>query len=174
MTPVVHEKRLLLLRHAKAEQGFGVHDHDRQLTERGRRDAAAVGRWLADAGIVCDLVICSTAIRTRQTWDEASRNGAHTEFVEYRRQIYLGGSAGVLQSIREDAGEMNTVLVVGHAPTMPALASALSEGEGSAKAHAALGDGFPTTGLAVLRYTGEWALLGPGSCELEKFVVGRG
>ncbi|HRW19163.1 MAG TPA: histidine phosphatase family protein [Dermatophilaceae bacterium] len=174
MTHAAHDKRLLLLRHAKAEQTFGVLDHDRRLTDRGRRDAAEVGRWLARKGIVCDLVICSTAARTRETWDAAAQAGARTEFIEYRRQVYLGGSAGVLQSIREDSGDSRTILVVGHAPTMPALASALSDGEGSAKAHAALGEGYPTSGLAVLSYAGDWTMLGPASCSLDAFFVGRG
>ncbi|MGV1008275.1 MAG: SixA phosphatase family protein [Dermatophilaceae bacterium] len=174
MTSAAHDKRLILVRHSKAEQNMAVDDHDRQLTEGGRRDARAVGAWLKAESIVCDLVICSTSVRTRQTWDEAVRGGAHTEFVEYRRGVYTGGPAGVLTSIRDDAGDLDTVLIVGHAPTMPAVASILSDGEGSAQAHQAMADGFPTSGIALLRYAGDWDGIGPGTAELERFHVARG
>ena len=168
------EKTLLLLRHGKAEEGLTKPDHDRELAPRGRRDATAAGGWLRTEGLVPDLVICSTAQRTRQTWEEACRGGAHTEFVEFRRSVYLGGSEQTLETVREDAGDMATVLVVGHNPTMAQLTSLLTDGEGSREAHEALGEGFVTSGLAVLRYAGEWADLDLGSCALARFHVSRG
>ena len=174
MTSAAHDKRLVLVRHSKAEQNLSLDDHDSKLTDRGRRDAQAVGTWLKVESIVCDLVICSTSVRTRQTWDEAVHGGAHTEFVEYRRGVYLGGAAGVLDSIRDDAGDLETVLVVGHAPAMPAIASMLCDGEGSAEAHRAMAEGFPTSGIALLRYAGEWDILGPGTAQLDRFHVARG
>jgi len=174
MSTAAREKTLVLMRHSKAEQVLGKPDHDRELTARGRRDAKAAGAWLRTEGLVPDLVICSTAVRTRQTWDEACRGGAHTEFVEFRRSVYLGGSEQTLETVREDAGDMATVLVVGHNPTMAQLTSLLTDGEGSREAHEALGEGFVTSGLAVLRYAGEWADLELGSCALARFHVSRG
>ncbi|MFM6848764.1 MAG: SixA phosphatase family protein [Terrabacter sp.] len=174
MSSAAREKTLILMRHAKAEEGLGKDDHDRELAARGRRDAKAAGRWLHEQGLVPDLVICSTAQRTRQTWEECCHGGAHTEFVEYRRSVYLGGSEQTLETVREDAGETTTVLVVGHNPTMAQLTSLLTDGEGSREAHDALGAGFVTSGLAVLRYAGEWADIDFGSCALMRFHVSRG
>jgi len=173
MTRATGDKTLVLIRHAKAEQAPGKPDHDRSLTDKGRRDATAAGRWLNEQGIVAELVICSTAIRTRETWDHAAKGGAHTEFVEYRRAVYQGDTEGVLDSLREDSGEVDTVIVVGHAPTIPTLASVLCDGEGSREAHQALADGYPTCGLAVLRFNGEWADLDRGDASLERFHVAR-
>jgi len=167
-------KRLLLLRHAAAETTLGVLDHDRELTDRGRRDAHAVGEWLVATGIECDLVICSTALRTRQTWDHVAAAGARAEAISFERAVYLAGPTGVLRALAEDAGDGATVVIVGHAPTMPMLAESLTAGRGSAQAHSELAAGFPTTGLAVLRYAGAWADLAPGTAELEAFVIGRG
>ena len=174
MSSASREKTLILMRHGKAQEGPGKPDHDRELAARGRRDAKAAGKWLHAEGLVPDLVICSTAQRTRQTWEEACRGGAHTEFVEFRRSVYLGGSEQTLETVREDAGDMATVLVVGHNPTMAQLTSLLTDGEGSREAHEALGEGFVTSGLAVLRYAGEWADLDLGSCALARFHVSRG
>ena len=61
---------------------------------------------------------------------------------------------------------METVLVVGHNPTAAELTSLLCDGEGSHEAHDALAQGFVTSGLAVLRYAGDWADLDAGSCAL--------
>ena len=174
MSSAAREKTLILMRHAKAEEGAGKPDHDRELNGRGRRDAAAAGAWLKEQGLVPDLVICSTSKRTRQTWEAACKGGAHSEFVEYRKSVYTGGVDETVETIREDAGETASVLVVGHNPTMAQLASLLSDGDGSREAHEALGNGFATTGLAVMRYAGDWADLEWGSCELQRFHVSRG
>jgi phosphohistidine phosphatase len=174
MSSAAREKTLILMRHSKAEEGTGKTDHDRELNARGRRDAAAAGAWLKEQGLVPDLVICSTALRTRQTWDAACKAGAQAEFVEYRKSVYTGGVDDSLETIREDAGDTASVLVIGHNPTMAQLTSLLSDGDGSRQAHEALADGFATSGVAVLRYAGDWADLDWGSCELQRFHVNRG
>lgn len=174
MSSAAREKTLILMRHAKAEEGHGKADHDRELAPRGRRDAKAAGKWLRDQGLVPDLVICSTAQRTRQTWEQACHGGSKAEFVEYRRSVYLGGSEQTLETLREDAGDTSTVLVVGHNPTVAQLTSLLTDGEGSREAHEALAEGFVTSGLAVLSYKGEWADIDAGSCALTRFHVSRG
>lgn len=174
MTRATGDKTLVLFRHAKAEQVPGKPDHDRALTERGRRDAEAAGAWLRARGIIAELVICSTSVRTRESWERAAHGGAKTEFVEYRRAVYANSAQGVLDAIREDAGEVGTVILVGHAPSVSVLAGALSDGDGSREAHEAMAGGFPTCGMAVLRYEGEWRDLDEGEASLERFHVSRG
>ena len=61
---------LAVLRHAKAVQDPGLDDKDRALTKRGLRDATAAGGRLREAQLIPDLVLCSTALRTRQTWEQ--------------------------------------------------------------------------------------------------------
>jgi phosphohistidine phosphatase len=174
MSRAAKDKTLIVMRHSKAEEGHLKPDHDRELAARGRRDAAAAGAWLREEGLVPDLVICSTAVRTRQTWDHARHGGAKAEFVEFRRSVYTGGAETVLETIREDGGDMETVLVVGHNPTAAELTSLLCDGEGSHEAHEALAEGFVTSGLAVMRYAGDWADLDAGACALQRFHVARG
>lgn len=174
MSSAAQDKTLILMRHSKAEEGPGKPDHDRELSGRGVRDARAAGAWLREEGLVPDLVICSTAVRTRQTWESAVKGGAQTEFLEYRKSIYQGGPMAMLETVREDAGDMTTVLVIGHNPTMAEICSRLTDGQGSTAAHEALAQGFVTSGVAVLRYAGDWADLDFGTCDLARFHACRG
>lgn len=168
------DKTLLLMRHSKAEEGPGKPDHDRALSKRGVRQGEQAGAWLRDQGLVPDLVICSTAVRTRQTWDAVRRGGAHAEYVEFRRPVYQGGAEALVETIREDAGDSSIVLVIGHNPTMALTTSMLCDGDGSGPGHEALAGGFVTSGIAVLRYAGDWADLEFGSCDLERFHAPEG
>src|SRR4051794_39743100 len=95
-------RRLVLLRHAKAETPGDTPDVQRQLTDKGRADATAAGAWLAAEGLRPDLVLCSPAIRTRQTWHgvamwlgEADPTGAAPD-VRYEQRLYDGGRTEVI------------------------------------------------------------------------------
>ncbi|MGL5849545.1 MAG: SixA phosphatase family protein, partial [Phycicoccus sp.] len=75
MTRAARDRTLILLRHAKAEEGDAERDHERELTARGRRDARAAGAWLHEHGIGVDEVLCSTSERTQQTAEEIWAGG---------------------------------------------------------------------------------------------------
>ncbi|MCY3967357.1 MAG: histidine phosphatase family protein, partial [bacterium] len=63
---------VIFLRHAKSDWHAGAStDIERPLNRRGRQAAAAVGKFLAEAGRVPDLVLCSPAVRTCQTLELA-------------------------------------------------------------------------------------------------------
>jgi len=175
MSPSEHQHTLLLLRHSKAEPGPDKRDVDRALSDRGRRDAAAVGEWLAEQGLAMDLVVCSPSTRTRQTWEVAVDGGAEADDVWFDRRVYQADADTLLEVIRETPEEATALMVVGHAPGVPALVDDLmAETGGSTLAIARLEEGFPTSGLAVLSFEGEWSGLGPGDAELEDFVAPRG
>ena len=62
-----HIKKLLILRHAKAAWPLGVDDHERPLAQRGHNEAPLIGRWMVEQGHIPDFILCSSALRTRQT-----------------------------------------------------------------------------------------------------------
>lgn len=146
-------KTLLLLRHAQAEDTRPGHrDAHRQLTATGREQAAAVGRWLAEHHRV-DAVLCSPAVRARETLAELGTGAP----AEERDELYDAGSDTIAALIRELPAEVGTALVVGHAPGIPALARDLADPDRSDPAAlAVLGSRFPAAALAVLEFEGEW------------------
>ncbi|PKW25951.1 SixA phosphatase family protein [Phycicoccus duodecadis] len=174
MTRAARDRTLVLLRHAKTEESNPGGDHDRELTGRGRRDAAEAGRWLCREGIGIDEVLCSTAERTRQTCEVMWEAGCSEGEVRYDRRIYGVTPEVLLDVVREADDDADVVMVVGHAPGIPVLAELLADGEGSADGHRAMAEGFPTCALAVLHYAGRWADLTFGDARLDRFHVARG
>jgi phosphohistidine phosphatase len=177
MTTPTTQRTLMLLRHAKAEQVPGSPDHDRALAPRGRSDARAVGQWLSgqSGSKAVDLVLCSTSKRTRQTLDALSTAGASLKETRFDDRIYGASAASLLDVLHEVPESVDAVLMIGHAPGIPVLATALAqEDAGSTKAMDRISRGFPTSALAVLEFGGRWTELAPETAYLRDLVVPRG
>jgi phosphohistidine phosphatase len=117
---MANPRTLILLRHATA--GHASRDHDRPLTENGTRDAAAAGDWIREHAAPVDAVLCSTAVRTRQTL-AATRIQAPTTFAD---ELYGGDVDDILGQVALLPESAQTVLVVGHAPGIPSVAYELA------------------------------------------------
>ncbi|MFD0564200.1 SixA phosphatase family protein [Kitasatospora saccharophila] len=169
---MTEQRRLIVLRHAKADWP-DVPDELRPLAERGRADAAAAGRWLAEHGLVPDRVLCSTAVRTRQTWElaEPELGGAPELVLEPR--AYRAEADELVDLLRESPPVVRTVMLVGHRPEVQELVLGLARESGS-EALERLREKFATAGIAVLDVPGEWGQLAPRGAELTDYAVPRG
>jgi phosphohistidine phosphatase len=171
-------RRLVLLRHAKSDWP-DVADHDRPLAERGRRDAPAVGRWLAASGCRPDAVVCSTARRAMETWELAAAalaavpaDGVPADGVpaagpevRFEPRIYEATVLGLLMLVREFEPRWQTVLMVGHNPGLAELTIGLAGPEPEPPR------AFPTAFVAVLGLPGGWAEAAPGEARLLEFAL---
>lgn len=166
-------RTLVLLRHAKTESGDGKQDVDRELTNRGCRDAAEAGRLLHDRfpdGV--DLVHCSIARRTRQTWDQVSQAGVQCGDVRHEEQAYNASADELLALVRDQTpDQMGTVVLLGHSPGIPDLLGVLADPAGSAVRVPAR---YGTCGVAVLELGTPWSNLAPGTARLTSFDQARG
>jgi phosphohistidine phosphatase len=168
-------RTLVLLRHAKAETPGERPDFERSLTKTGEADADAAGSWLADQGLRPDLVICSPARRTRQTWQGVSvamaqaRPDTAAPEVHYETQLYEGGRTEIIDLLRAVPEDTGTVLVVGHNPTVSDVSILLRPYGGGRDV-----EGLKTCGLAVHRDEGPWSEIEPGSMELIEQHTARG
>ena len=176
-------RKLVLLRHAKSAWP-DLPDHERPLAGRGRRDAPVMGRWLRTAGHVPDQVLCSTARRTRETWQLAQPELGVGPPVSFEDRVYEASAEQLLDLARHARPPAKTLLIVGHAPGIPELALMLAGAPAPADGDAGSGAvppavvdrvraKFPTGAVAVLELTGAWAGLGPGSARLTGFVTPR-
>jgi phosphohistidine phosphatase len=164
-------RRLLLLRHAKAVQDSGEGDFARALTERGRGDAARTGHALDTRGYVPDLVLCSSAARTTQTWETLSPELAKAPIVEFTKALYLASPKNILAQIHLTPDEVRTLMVLGHNPGIEECALRLARKPISKAESHKLEDmrgKFPTCALAVLDFEVEsWSDAGSGGILLE-------
>jgi phosphohistidine phosphatase len=160
---------LSLLRHAKsAWDDETLTDHERPLAPRGIRDAKRMAEHLRSTGAQPELVLCSSAVRTRQTLDLVTPAlGDAAVLIE--DELYGASAESLLERIRGVPESVRSVLVIGHNPGLEDLALGLASGGD------ALDDlrvKFPTCALATLDFGGTtWADARPGGAILKGFVI---
>lgn len=158
-------RRLVLLRHAKAEAHART-DSERPLALRGRQQAVAVGESLAASGWSPDLVLVSSAVRTRQTWELVNRSLPGDREVRVLPELYSAGPADVLTLVRAVAQGTLGVLVVGHEPVMSSLAAYLASPESDAVSAQRVRTGISTAMRCELTVPGGWDALGHAGAHL--------
>ncbi|NJP49350.1 histidine phosphatase family protein [Streptomyces sp. SBST2-5] len=162
---VAEPRRIALFRHAKADWP-PVDDHERPLAERGRMDAAAAGRKLADTAIAFDLALCSTATRTRETWKLAVQEFPRRPKTVYEERIYEASPGELVALLNETPDDVQNVILIGHNPGIQGLADVLAgstEGDARERMNRR---GFPAAAFALLSFTGSWKSLEPGVATL--------
>ncbi|SDQ43510.1 histidine phosphatase family protein [Quadrisphaera sp. DSM 44207] len=160
-------RRIVLVRHAHAEPPrAGSDDVHRELTDRGRQQAAATAAWLGGRGVRPDAVLCSVAVRARQTWDALAPQ-VPAAAVRYEEDLYGASAPALVHRLAELEDGVGTVLVVGHEPTTSSAAGALAGDGSDGTALARVRAGVPTAGAVVLRAPGAWSDLAGGTCVLE-------
>ena len=148
-------KRLLVLRHAKAERDSETgRDFDRPLASRGWKDAADVGRAMRERGLRPNAIIASPAKRVIETLAALAEGYGPLE-AEYDRRIYNASPETLLDVVRQAEDGAQTLLLVGHNPGLQLLLLELTRGR--------IGESFPTAALAVVDIAAfSWADVGQG------------
>ena len=161
--------RLLLLRHAKSSwEHPGLSDHDRPLSDRGRRAARAMARTLAAEGLHLDAVLTSSALRARTTCENVlAPLGPEPEVTV---ELYMASPREMLELVREQGPDVSRLAVVGHNPGMHDFAVRLC-GDGPPTELRRLREKFPTGALAEIDLPGRsWREVGFGTGTLVRFL----
>jgi phosphohistidine phosphatase len=136
-------RTLVVVRHAKSDWQHDLLDEERPLAPRGRREAPLIGPWVAANVGDLDLVICSTAVRTRQTFALSGMSGN----VRYDERVYAASHQDLMSVLDEVSDDVSTVALVGHNPGLSDLVRILSGEPLELK----------TSAVAVLTWRGGWA-----------------
>lgn len=158
------ERRLVLIRHAEAASALA--DADRQLTPRGSYDAAAVGAWLAEVGVLPDRVVVSSARRARQTWDRATEALSAVPDAVVDERLYENTPELLLEVIQDAAEDVTTLVVVGHNPSIGQLLRVLGDESGDPNARADLESGVPPGTAALFALEVPFGEVEPGRARL--------
>lgn len=150
-------RRLVLLRHAKAEHS-GVADELRRLTSLGVRQAGGVGSTLRATGLLPERVLVSSAVRTQETWQHLAAELADDPEPEVvlSDELYGAHALEVVERVKATDARVRTLLVVGHEPAMSGAAAHLA-GSGSSSHLSQVRTGLSTGAYAVLEVVGPWA-----------------
>jgi phosphohistidine phosphatase len=156
-------RTLYLLRHAKSSwKDASLPDFDRPLNSRGREAAALVGKYLANNKIKFSSVVCSPALRTRETIDLVLKTSGIQVPVDYDDRIYEADVGRLVSVIKSIDDEETSVLLVGHNPGIQDLLAALTSEYREMK----------TAALAKLTFeTSSWQGIKAGVGRLESFTT---
>jgi phosphohistidine phosphatase len=166
-------KRLLLLRHAKAERET-ADDLKRALEKRGETDSVRMGRFLREDVYIPDLILCSSSVRTRETLTRVLPELGVLPTVQYPSELYLAEPEIILSLIRGAPDKSGVLMIVGHNPGLEQSALALASvplEKKLRKRYGTMEEKFPTCALAVIDFdVPRWADVAPGRGELDAFV----
>lgn len=165
-------RRLILFRHAKAERSQpGESDRARALIERGRKDAARMGAYMASHALTPDRVLVSPAVRTQETWKSASAAFGSAPGAATLDRLYDASEHTIFAAIKDMPASAHTLLVIGHNPGLHELARLLIA-SGDIEAREQLMEKLPTSGLVIIDFAMDvWGRLHPHSGRLERFLT---
>lgn len=162
-------RRLHLLRHAKsAWDNPALSDFERPLDPRGERAAAAMAVYARQIEMAPDVVLCSSARRTRETWARLAAELPTPRDVQFVDAIYEAGPRTLLDLVRSLPDAAGAALLIGHNPGL--MSTALALADGPAALIDQMAEKYPTCALASFGFEGNWSDLAEGAAELEGFV----
>jgi phosphohistidine phosphatase len=151
-------RQLVLVRHAKSSwDDPTVADHDRPLARRGRKALDRMRAYLEDRGVAPDVILCSSALRTRETLEGIRDGLSGTARVEVEDRLYGAGAEELLARLARLDDDVAGVMVVGH---NPGVADVLEILTGTPQS-------VPTGAIAVLSFTGPWRDVASASVTLD-------
>ena len=164
-------KRLLLLRHAKSDWSMNLPDEQRQLNRRGSTTAPQMGEYMVREGLIPDKVLCSPAVRASETWRLVSKALPPDLRADYVEALYdLSTGANFVDLIALMGGNAQTLLIIGHNPSMEGLARILCA-SGEKWGLKRMARKYPTAALAVIDFGfDDWSEIAPQTGILERFI----
>jgi len=159
-------KTLVLLRHAKSSwDDSSLRDFDRPLAERGIKDAPRIGRAIKERALAPDLIVCSTAVRARQTLDLVSKGAGFECEKKFEEPVYGASSAELMKLVRGLPDSASTVVLVGHNPGFEDLLGRLTDGR----------DHMPTCATACISLPAEtWSDVDDGEGKVKWMLTPKG
>lgn len=156
---------LILMRHAKSSWDDPLQDDfDRGLNDRGRKSASAIGKWLKEHAYTPNGILCSSAVRARETLDELALDAPTT----YLADLYLASPTIMSRAIKN--AQANRLLLIAHNPGMALLAEELARAPAD---HPRFHD-YPTAATTVLEFDIDtWSDLAPRTGTIRDFIVPR-
>ncbi|MDX1352726.1 MAG: histidine phosphatase family protein [Thiomicrorhabdus sp.] len=157
-------RELMLLRHAKTDwKDDGLEDIERPLSDKGKKNAAKMGKWLKEKNLMPDLILVSPAVRAQQTLKRICNECSATAITV--DALYLA-ELEQLRQVLADAPHAERIMLIGHNPGLETLFNLLVSEQ--PPSHVQL---FPTCALAHLILPNDWQNIEAGDGKLQQFIT---
>jgi len=156
-------KQIYVLRHAKSSwNNSNLSDFERPLSKRGIRDANKLSIFLKNMDLMIDIVLCSTAVRAKDTFDlTACGFNFEIDKANYTDKLYFGDVSSIIMRLKEIDNSLKNILIVGHNPTLHYLVESLTNTKI---------DRFKTCNLAIITHDDNWNSLGSKKSSLKSLI----
>lgn len=167
-------KKLYLIRHAETVSGSEkCEDKDRKLSPNGIYQSLQLGAHLKERGVRPDLILCSTALRTRETLDnllnQLDANGCD---IRHEDRLYLCGPNEMLNALYQIPDDKTSVMMVAHNPGVSELALALAKKGHEEKLQVLKNGAYPTAAMTAFDFdVDSWGLISDDTAWLVDFVI---
>ncbi|MCF6253439.1 MAG: histidine phosphatase family protein [Thiomicrorhabdus sp.] len=164
-------RELILLRHAKSEwKQTELADIERPLSDRGKKNATKLGRWLKQQKLTPDLILVSSAKRAQQTLRRiCSEFTANAVTID---ALYLADLPTLLKTLGETP-DAERVMIIGHNPGLEKLFDFLNHQTDQNTLNIEPSETitlFPTCTLAHFILPQAWKTLEKGDGKLLQFM----
>lgn len=123
-------KRIYLIRHGKAEDGFDKPDFERDLLPKGLRKTEKIAHYLVKQKVKPGQILVSMAFRTLQTAEVIiDVLSLKKNIIREQKNLYLASSNSMLDVIYAVDDKIQELMVIGHNPGISSLATYLSNVE---------------------------------------------
>ncbi len=163
-------RRIHLLRHAKSSwDDATLGDHDRPLAPRGIKASARLARWISRSDVRPELVLCSSALRTRETLT-GIEEALGSPRVVVADSLYAASAGALAHRLRRLPSQLSEVLLVGHNPGLADLCQLLAQ---QSPEKEQLAEKLPTGALVTLETHLDWADLVSECATITNLVLPR-
>ncbi len=161
---------LYIMRHAKSSWAIpGARDFDRELNDRGLEDLAKLSKVIKKEAIFPDKIICSSAIRTRQTLDAVSHVFENEPEIVFTERLYSSGLDEYIEIINSNS-DIKSLMIIGHNPMCGSLATSLPK-TGDEEELLKIAYKYPTAALSIIKFdVDQWSDVTKASGHLEKSI----
>lgn len=141
---------LMIMRHAKAESAEMGADSDRELTDKGLKQAKRVAKGLVSMKLMPDAIVCSGAVRARQTVARMVKVFGDGPSVDYRQSLYESGRSAMWEELSTTNDATERLLIVGHEPSVSMTVGSMAARDSDSAALALLSVGVSSATVAIL------------------------
>ncbi|MBM9498843.1 histidine phosphatase family protein [Leptospira sp. 201903071] len=166
-------KQIHLIRHAKSDwESEFKSDRERPLSDRGKKNARSLRKYLERIEFKTDLFLISDSKRTLDTYKILTKNKEVSSETKVTEKLYESDSEDILVTLRESNSKFESVALLGHNPGIEEIANRLIRGSEDLSLSESILFKFPTSGfLSIQAEINTWQDLGKIPGKIIRFWI---